>query len=1241
MNAENAEQLMFISAGLSLIILPEQDVSGMIDIDMSAYTDRAPINPETGTRVRSISAAAAAAGEVMLDRARKGSAMRVERQRRRQLKLLSGEDPENSADNNYSRLSLLSSTTAATAVVPATASSTTAKPTTTVPPGSSRTAVAPNANAVPLSSTTQQKAIIPTPILISKTVKKPTPPKPATPTLPSPANVRAIRARVQASMSVQTLLSLNPSAEELRIDGKSSASTLALIERGVGTTYGPNNSSSSKTHQQRYRHPFPESHGARRRALTPGAAVKTTKDSTVTTAPTPFLHPAYISMALPPLPTARERRTKKKISVLPCSKACSSRARTAIRSVLDQLMPVVKNDGNGTKDLRQKEANDIVDDSDKFTRPRKRRITEISFLHGLQNFGEAAGTDSNNKGTELTATLSLTTETPKKESNPMDPILAFNVLLAVGLLKPSTSEEDVETRNFQSRLDVSLFDVAEKRAMGEEGGQSRRSIAKLRSLSKKFATKKRTFTEAFFDFDPVTEQQRLSPRKTTTLSEISQSEPHPNPSQQKNPNAVENVTASTATANNLNKPSAEAAAAKEMDIDSNNPNNEEAKSESIQSPPVVAIRGGGEALTDASDRSNIGGQPQGAGQQARNGTHNNQDAAGGQPGQAARPMNVPANQQVQSNNTVHPADMATHRMVWDDGSHQPLVLLNPQMARTDQGYALAPTAHHSPLMQHANGVANAQRNARMQGQLQSAEHYHHHTTSAIQLAHHLRHATAAIQRLPPHGHPAAGDLEAYIGGLHSQPAAAYDWSSINAANAAVAATHSSLAALGLNPHRAMVNFSVQDRARVLLAREQQTAAAAAAAHAAAAHRQQTMSSQQAVAFLGGAANHGYAPTPSPHYQHIGGPTAATAALLNSSAARIGHSGMAQVHPVQQVPRLQQVNPDQRNSLVTKSEQSSKKDARSSKEGKSDQNSRKDQASRKDQKKENAKRENASKKDGSAGQKASSSNIEVPASRKRKLSDQERIEAQAQKRGTSSDKSSPAKASDQKRTEAAPSVTKSVQGAPVVVSSSIRQDAQVAATSHTMADKTKDPPRNDNNKKESDAPSQPKATPANLPLSKDSSSASSALSSKTPAQPQKSMIPSESTADVHMEDATSSSPQGTGGMQFFVPPAPPGISAEVASLVLAARSFEAIEFMKNSEIPTNATSLVDYLIAVGTAVPIPKALVANPFKDRMSAQMLKNNSLGSIPALSREVSTKQKDIGTDRETQIHLPMSLPL
>ena len=107
MNAETAEQLLFVSAGLSLIILPEHDTS---KIDLSCYPDRAPLNPETGQRVRSISAAAAAAGEVMFDRARKGAAMRAERRRRRQRHLMAGEDPEKDDDSNYSRLTLLSKT---------------------------------------------------------------------------------------------------------------------------------------------------------------------------------------------------------------------------------------------------------------------------------------------------------------------------------------------------------------------------------------------------------------------------------------------------------------------------------------------------------------------------------------------------------------------------------------------------------------------------------------------------------------------------------------------------------------------------------------------------------------------------------------------------------------------------------------------------------------------------------------------------------------------------------------------------------------------------------------------------------------------------------------------------------------------------------------------------------------------------------------------------------------------------
>lgn len=1180
MNAENAEQLMFIGAGLSLIILPEQDVS---DINMSGYKDRAPINPETGQRVRAISQAAAAAGEVMLDRARKGSAMREERMRRRQLKLLQGEDPENSADNNYSRLSLLSSSAAAAAIpvqkpsVPTVATGAVVQNAVATVPSTKATAGTP------------AKAIAPAPILISKNTVKKAAPKPPPSTLPSPANVKAIRARVQASMSVQTLLSLSPSAEELRIDGKTSAATMALLERGVGTR---GVGLSSKTNQLRYRHPFPESHGGRRRSMGPGAALK--KDSN--TAADAFLQPSsYISMALPPLPTARERRMKKKIGVLESSKACSSRARTAIRSVLDQFV-----------DGEWKETNDLAAGSDNFMRPKKRRISEISFLHGIQKIGD--GVDSNEAESSSPKTPPLLAVTSPIEKS-IDPILAFNVLKAVGMIKPSTSETDMETRRFDAGFDLSLFGVAEKRAMGEEGGQSRRSIGKLRSLWKKFSTKKRTFLEAFSN--PITEEKLETTAPGTAEKEKS------NQSQQEKPNTSEKDP--VPIRETVTKPSNEASNMLETGANGTHENSEaqkkESKSEPIQSPPTVAIRGGGESLKDTSDRDKKSGQSQGAGQQPMNGALNNPDAVGSQ-GQVVRrngPMNLPT------------ADMATHRMVWDEGSHQPIVLINPQLGRAEQGYALTPASHPAHLIQHANGAAQAQRNARMQG-MQSAEHYHHHTTNAIQLANHLRHATAAIQRVPPHGHPAAGDLETYIGGLHSQPAGAYDWSSINAANAAVAATHNSLAALGINPQRAaMVNFSVQDRARVLLAREQQHAAAAAAAHAAAAHRQQSLSSQQAVAFLGGAAaNHGYPQTANPHFQHMAGPTT-TAALLNSSAALMGHSGMAQVQStnVQQPARLQPVNPDQRNAIVTKSDQSPNKDG-----DRMDHASSKEEGSIKDQQKEAAKRENAQKKDSSVGQKTSISRADIPANRKRALSDQDKIDAQPLKRGSSSEKQNKQTNSEPKNSSAASSVTKSAQRKPAPAP--FLQGAQAP-----LPNKGGSQSGNDRKEKPgaSDAPSQIKAKSE---VSKDNSNTASTL-----AIPQKNTISSESTSDIHMDDASSTGQQRTGGMKFFVPPAPPGIPAEVARFVLAGKSHKAIEFMENSETPTDATALVEYLIAVGTAVPIPKALVATAFKERMSAPGPKSNSLGGIPALSREVSEIEKILNVSCFYPIRLSSSLLL
>jgi len=83
-NTDNAEQYLYVSSGLSLIVLPEDDIT---EIDMSMYRDRAPINAKTSQRVRGISAAAASSGKLMLQRARQGKVARADRKKRLQQKI--------------------------------------------------------------------------------------------------------------------------------------------------------------------------------------------------------------------------------------------------------------------------------------------------------------------------------------------------------------------------------------------------------------------------------------------------------------------------------------------------------------------------------------------------------------------------------------------------------------------------------------------------------------------------------------------------------------------------------------------------------------------------------------------------------------------------------------------------------------------------------------------------------------------------------------------------------------------------------------------------------------------------------------------------------------------------------------------------------------------------------------------------------------------------------------------------
>ena len=1227
MNADNAEQLMYISAGLSLVILPEHDVTGVVD--MSAYTDRAPTNPETGQRVRSISAAAAAAGEVILDRARKGAAMRMERQRRQQSQ--SGEDAEKGAESNYSRLSLLSNNAATVAAPPVTFKVVAAAiPTTTLTPETS----------APAKTQTISIASTPKPVKRPIVAKTPIPTPPANPAI----SAKAIRARVQANMSVQTLLSLQPSAEELRSDGKHCAATIALIERGVGHG-GP----SGKNLPQKHRHPFPDSLGARRRTATVAGSKKDESNLSQ-------LEP----LALPSYPTPKERRTRKRVSVIDPQTASSLRATSAIQSVIDLFL---------VKTSRYNEEGETVDqrllEKEGLTRPRKRRLAEISFSHSIQKLCEQSeGKAIENSSLESTPLPELRHGGEAKSDNQIDVILAYNVMKAVGLVKEERDDEQ-KSSDFRSKLDPSLFRSFEVKADSEEGGQSRRSVAKLKNLWKRFSTQKRTFTDKFYDF------------RSDLLNRNVQSEAERKSSPNTAPLASRNVDQSSRS---TFEGTVESSSVKAVDP--------------TKAHPLVPIRGGGEVLLE-SDGGSKSSKSQESGQQPVNGAKSSEAKAGEERrdkpssqdvdqqqrnarGSAASRRQDQATQQPVAN--VHGADL-THRMVWNDPSHQSLVLLNPPLSGSDSGYGLTPSPHQTPLIQHGNGgpaVAN-----RLQGQL--PDHYHHHSTAnALQLAHHLRHATASISRLPPHGHNPAGDLAEYIGGLHhSQAPGGYDWTSLGAVSV------QSLAAFGMNHHRAaMVNFSVQDRARVLLAREQQSAAAAAQV---AAHRQ-SLSSQQAVAFLGGAPSHGYAQSAAPHFSHLGGHSAATAALLNSSAL-MGHSNMQQLQSaVPSASSIPPTKPDQRSADVSRKEQSPKKDKAKDQSSKRELPSKKELQPKKEQPPKKGKPRKDELHSESAKvieEKARDENTnrgESSSSKKRKLSDSDGCSQRQEKRcavpsetanGGESDGvsrvttqgketvkptdenskaalrtiASPKKSNeqtDERKTQATHNNTESEDLSPPVVSKEAAAPRAPASTQSSTAVISKTSSNDKGCTHVVSAKTPLPESSAVVPLPENISIASNLENKSAVSLPENKTVASspENKAVISLPEVKASAPLAEvnmtaslpevsttaslpTGLQFFVPPAPPLIAADIASLVLTVRGHEALELIDSSELTSVGAALVDYITSVGTAVPIPKALVASPLKDRITISGFKNGATQSLNSIPREVSgrlcVKRNDI----------------
>lgn len=88
-----------------------------------------------------------------------------------------------------------------------------------------------------------------------------------------------------------------------------------------------------------------------------------------------------------------------------------------------------------------------------------------------------------------------------------------------------------------------------------------------------------------------------------------------------------------------------------------------------------------------------------------------------------------------------------------------------------------------------------------------------------------------------------------------------------------------------------------------------------------------------------------------------------------------------------------------------------------------------------------------------------------------------------------------------------------------------------------------------------------------------------------------------------------------GMRFFIPPHSDKIKDKDADMILKGM-FHQIVSMGDTE--NKKQALLEYLIAVGSAVPLPKTMVVNPLKEKLKTPLFVT-SIGSLAA-PREVST---------------------
>mmetsp|Transcript_10579 Transcript_10579/g.25475 ORF Transcript_10579/g.25475 Transcript_10579/m.25475 type:complete len:1939 (+) Transcript_10579:136-5952(+) len=1026
-NIDNAEQHLYVTSGLSLIVLPEDDIT---EIDMSMYRDRAPINAKTSQRVRGISAAAASSGKLMLERARQGKVARADRQKRLQHKI--SHQAHNFFDSNYYSKSFQFNTIG-------TAATTTAKHLPTMVKNQASMMQKTKSKLPPSRSRGSQKVGDGKKAVGAKRTVAPKASN-KVPAGQTAAGAKAIRARVQTPMTVQTLLNLNPIHEELRTDTKYSASTLAMMERGVGTFQGPTTQYHKNT-PHRFKHPFPDSLGGRRRPVASAGGLVDSSSET------------NLQLTLPPVPSVKECRRHKKITVLPRTQAGTSRAGLSIRKILDQFTPSTNKAAVSIESI-------VAQETPLLGRPKKhRKISEIGFVRGLY-------LDSLDEGRTrvgvTTTKANQTSELKKIDNLCIDSTLTLNVLKAVGLIKSSISNDSKSDKSaFQPSLASSLF----KEIPSSDTGPFSDSISKLKDLEQKLSTQKRSFTAAFYS-----DTENLQIKSASVVQEF------------------------------------------ERD------SRDQKRYTQLKVLAPLSLRGGGSGSNNH-------------GKESIKNTERKSDTSGAvakntKTGKAPnRKMNMPQNQTMSAAATQ-------------------VNLMRQNMLREErlQQQRLASL--------QAQGVAQ-QHSVQLQAQLQSADHYRQ--TNALQLAHQLR-----LSRLQAHGHAGAGDISDYIGGLHHSPQAqaAYGWSQASAA--AAVANSNNLAALGLNPTGVMP-LTVEDRTRVLLAREQQNLAACVAA----AQRQQAVALMRGMAVVD-------TPFAQSGYPHLPGQ------LLNPTAAvliaRQGMQNRAMSANAKKVS-LDHKSATQKVKNESKSLQKTVSIERDTLKAQSSQNN--------DKKTQQIL--NTSIQHKVNDKKVDVGDPSVAINKKRKnINNNGQTIAYPEKKSRTF---SVGKSDD--RSNQATSLASNVQKSPNVASKPKLSERKIIRDKSHEGTEMK---RSKSNQ------TQDKKT---LTKKEDQPKTSSGLDTKSDGQK----------TNVVKKPA---------GLQYYVPEAPPGISTDFATVVLAGRCHEAIGVSVYRDLACEGLRVVNYIISVGMAVPIPKTVVMNPLKDRMNNLVFKNSNVGSMPASSRDI-----------------------